>query len=253
MNKHLFKKYGAQTPSTSAAAVPIKKAKYATENRILLENSSRRVSVASECTIESRRISVSTSAIQTNETNQEVFQVVCCSHCNVFEKQLQAMDKKIEVLHNVVETQNAAIMDAIAGQKVATEQLERQEAQNTAVVKYFPVCDIPEMQALEFKITSANRDIYEVAISSILCNNIKNISSLLKIEVINQLNVDGSHGKVGLKSFPNFYGALAGAIAKMPFKGLTPETLSETHLNLKRQNFSKRHIDKRKKIQKTNF
>lgn len=63
-------------------------------------------------------------------------------------------------MQNVVEFQNAAIMDAIAGQKVATQQLVRQEAQNTPVVKYFPVCDIPEMQALECKITSATRDVY---------------------------------------------------------------------------------------------
>ncbi|XP_017465362.1 PREDICTED: uncharacterized protein LOC108358497 [Rhagoletis zephyria] len=66
MNKHLFKKYGAQNPSTSAAAIPIKKAKYTTENKMLLQNSSRRVSLTSECTIESRRISVSTSAIEAN-------------------------------------------------------------------------------------------------------------------------------------------------------------------------------------------
>ncbi|XP_017493281.1 PREDICTED: uncharacterized protein LOC108381367 isoform X1 [Rhagoletis zephyria] len=247
MNKHLFKKYGAQNPITSAAKIPIKKTKYTTENKMLLQNSSRRVSLTSECTIESRRISVSTSAIEANESNQEVFQVVCCSHCNIFEKQLQAMGEKIEVLQNVVETQNAAIMDAIAGQKVATEQLVRQEAQNTPVVKYFPICDIPEMRALECKITSANRDIYEAAISSILCNNIKNISMLLKIDVINELNVDGSHGKVGLKSFPNFYGALTGAIAKMPFKGLTPEDTVRSALKFEKAKYFKKAYRQKKK------
>ncbi|XP_067612826.1 uncharacterized protein [Eurosta solidaginis] len=109
-------------------------------------------------------------------------------------------------------------MDEIAGQKVATEQLIRQEAQSAPVTKYFPICKKQELEHLEEKITSANKDVYESAVSATLCNNMKNIKMLLNIDVINDLNMDGTHRQISLKSYPNFYSTLTGAIAKMPFK-----------------------------------
>ncbi|XP_017481301.1 PREDICTED: uncharacterized protein LOC108370485 [Rhagoletis zephyria] len=222
----------------------MKKARYAIET----DNPGPSFSVSSECTIESRRISVSTSAKEYNtEPNQGVFEVVCCSHCNKFEKQLQAIDKKLEQLQLTVETQNTAIMDAISGQKVATEQLVRQEAQTAPVTKYFPICDIPEMQHLEEKITPANRDVYESAVSAILCNNIKNIRLLLNMDVIKALNVDGSHGKIGLKFFPNFYGTLTGAVAKMPFKGLSPEDTLRKAIKFEKARYFKKAYRQKKK------
>ncbi|XP_017465523.1 PREDICTED: uncharacterized protein LOC108358598 isoform X3 [Rhagoletis zephyria] len=152
MSKLLFKKYGAR--NTSTASIPVKKANYATDENNLEQCGSMRVSLSSEYTIESRRISVSTSAIgQKIESNQDVYEVVCCSHCEIFQKQLESLNAKVDKLQRVVETQNAAIMDAIAGQNVATEQLVRQESQKAPVVKYFPICNISEMQQLENKIT----------------------------------------------------------------------------------------------------
>ncbi|XP_049316754.1 uncharacterized protein LOC109579422 isoform X1 [Bactrocera dorsalis] len=215
-----FKKYGAPNLKTSTTAIPMKKARYGIDTAHLGQN----ISVSSECTIESRGISVSTSATKyTNESNQGVFEVVCCSHCNTFEKQLQDIGKKLDDLQLIVEAQNTAIMDAIAVQKVATEQLIRQESKNAPITKYFPISDVPEMHQLEEKITPTNRDVYESAMSAILCNNLRNIRLLLNKDVIASINVDGSHGKISLKSFPNFYASLTGAIAKLPFKGLSPE------------------------------
>lgn len=92
---------------------------------------------------------------------------------------------------------------------------------------------------------------------------------LLKTEVIKRVNVDGSHGKIGLKSFPNFYGALtgikffylqfyhcvysdifvphSGAIAKMPFKGLTPEDILRSALKFEKAKEFKKAYRQRKK------
>ncbi|XP_036329511.1 uncharacterized protein LOC118741632 [Rhagoletis pomonella] len=131
-------------------------------------------------------------------------------------------------------------MDAIAGQKVATEQLVRQESQKAPVVKYFPICNISEMQQLENKITCDNRDVYETAISSILQFNLKNITLVIRSDVINAINVDGSHGKVGLKSFKNFYHTLTGAIAKLPLKGLTPEESLRKALQFEKSKYLKK-------------
>ncbi|XP_067627807.1 uncharacterized protein [Eurosta solidaginis] len=164
MSKHIFKKFEAQNKNSSTAAIPAKKVKY--ENSYPRTSS---VTCASESTIESRRISLSSSVIEhTTEATQCVFEVVSCSHFKIFERQLQSIEKNLEKLDHlqmIVDTQNTAIMDAIAGLKVATEQLVRQEVQNTPVVKYFPLCDVYEMQQMDEKITSSNRDVYESTIA----------------------------------------------------------------------------------------
>ncbi|XP_017474672.1 PREDICTED: uncharacterized protein LOC108365202 [Rhagoletis zephyria] len=238
MNKHFLKKFGAQNRSTSMAAIPAKKAKYA--NKTINPGTSG-ISHVNECTIESRRISISTSTIGYNpELTEGVLEVVCCSHCNLFEKQLETIDEKLDQLLLTVERQNTAIMDAIASQKVVTQQLVRQETQNVPVAKYFPVCDIAEMEELEAKISSANKDVYESVIASILCNNMKNISLVLKTDVIVALNLDGSHGKIGLKKFPNFYTVLTGAVAKLPFKGSTPEEMLRKAIHFEKAKYFKK-------------
>ncbi|XP_067631644.1 uncharacterized protein [Eurosta solidaginis] len=186
MSKHIFKKFEAQNKNSSTAAIPAKKVKY--ENSYPRTSS---VTCASESTIESRRISLSSSVIEHTtaaltirlpngtgllrvvlsrkfEATQSVFEVVSCSHFKIFERQLQSIEKNLEKLDHlqmIVDTQNTAIMDAIAGLKVATEQLVRQEVQNTPVVKYFPLCDVYEMQQMDEKITSSNRDVYESTIA----------------------------------------------------------------------------------------
>ncbi|XP_067614689.1 uncharacterized protein [Eurosta solidaginis] len=166
MSKHIFKKFEAQNKNSSTAAIPTKKVKFSDENSYPRTSS---VTCASKSTIESRRISLSSSVIEhTTEATQSVFEVVCCSHCKIFEGQLQSIEKNLEKLDHlqmIVDTQNTAIMDAIAGLKVATEQLVRQEVQNTPVVKYFPLCDVYEMQQLDEKITSSNRDVYEAIVT----------------------------------------------------------------------------------------
>ncbi|XP_067612990.1 uncharacterized protein [Eurosta solidaginis] len=246
MSKHIFKKFEAQNKNSSTAAIPAKKVKFSDENSYPRTSS---VTCASESTIESRRISLSSSVIEhTTEATQSFFEVVCCSHCKIFERQLQSIEKNLEKLDHlqmIVDTQNTAIMDAIAGLKVATEQLVRQEVQNTPVVKYFPLCDVYEMQQLDEKITSSNTDVYESTIASILCNNIKNLPLIIKTDVIIALNLDGTHGKIGLKSFPNLYSALAGAVSTLPFKGLTPEDMLRKGLQFsKSKHFKKLHRQK---------
>ncbi|XP_067628490.1 uncharacterized protein [Eurosta solidaginis] len=139
-------------------------------------------------------------------------------------------------------------MDEIASQKVATEQLVRQEAQSAPVTKYFPICKIQELEHLEEKITTANKDVYESAVSAILCNNMKNIKMLLNVDVINDLNMDGTHRKISLKSFPNLYSTLTGAIAKMPFKGLSPEDMVRKAINFEKAKFFKRVYRQKKKV-----
>lgn len=92
------------------------------------------------------------------EPPQNVYEVVCCSHCSTFEKNLEKLESTIKDLRRVVESQNSAIMDAIATQKVATEQLVRQELGNAPVLNYFPINNVEELTQLENKLSAANRD-----------------------------------------------------------------------------------------------
>ncbi|XP_067622122.1 uncharacterized protein [Eurosta solidaginis] len=151
---------------STSASIPLprrrrfqqKKAKF----RVQIDNPGPSLTISSECIVESRRISISTSVRDYNsDTKTGVLEVVCCSHCSKFENQLDAILKKLEDLQLAVENQNIAIMDEIAGQKVATEQLVRQEAQSAPVTKYFPICKIQELEHLEEKITTANKDVYD--------------------------------------------------------------------------------------------
>ncbi|XP_036344444.1 uncharacterized protein LOC118753680 [Rhagoletis pomonella] len=213
-------------------------------------SSARQISVSNEYTIESRRVSVA-ATIETHagslEPPQNVYEVVCCSHCSTFEKKFEKLEGTIKELRRVVESQNVAIMDAIATQKVATEQLVRQESENAPVVKYFPLNNLEELAQLESKLSAANRDIFESAISSIICNNMKNVSLVLRTQLIHQINVDGSHGKVGLKKFPNFFCVFTGAVSKLPFKGLTPEEIIRRTLQFEKAKQYKRIYREKKK------
>ncbi|XP_067614578.1 uncharacterized protein [Eurosta solidaginis] len=61
MSKHIFKKFEAQNKNSSTAAIPAKKVKFSNENSYPRTSS---VTCASESTIESRRISLSSSVIE---------------------------------------------------------------------------------------------------------------------------------------------------------------------------------------------
>lgn len=117
-------------------------------------------------------------------------------------------------------------MDAIARQKVATEQLVREKSQTNPKIlpdicpqRYICKLYILKTFNTNFRIiilltsfTFISREI----ISSVLQSNMKNLPRIMQKKVIQLTNVDGSHEKIGLKTFPNFFQILTGAISKLP-------------------------------------
>ncbi|KNC22408.1 hypothetical protein FF38_04654 [Lucilia cuprina] len=120
---------------------------------------------------------------------------------------------EIKELKEIIQTQNETIMAALSTQKVVTESLVRQEKNNVAIKSVFPINTFEELKALNDAIIEENRQIYTNAMKLSLKGKLpKTLTTILSLQLILAINIDGTHGKKRLKDYEKVFDALMDAI-----------------------------------------
>ncbi|XP_075154215.1 uncharacterized protein LOC142227621 [Haematobia irritans] len=104
-------------------------------------------------------------------------------------------------------------MTALSVQKVVTESLVRQEKNNAAIKNVFPINTLEELKTLNDVIMDENQQVYTNAMKLSLKGKLtKALTTILSLELILDINIDGTHGKRRLKDFDKFFKALMDAV-----------------------------------------
>lgn len=147
-------------------------------------------------------------------------------------KHLHILKGEIKELKDIIQTQNETIMAALSAQKVVTESLVRQEKNNVAIKNVFPINTLEELKALNDVIIDENKQIYVSyfflyfyhfrKFCTFLQTNAmklslkgklpKTLTTILSLELILAINIDGTHGKKRLKDFEKVFDALMDAV-----------------------------------------
>ncbi|KAI8129975.1 hypothetical protein CVS40_0008 [Lucilia cuprina] len=102
---------------------------------------------------------------------------------------------------------------ALSTQKVVTESLVRQEKNNVAIKSVFPINTFEELKALNDAIIEENRQIYTNAMKLSLKGKLpKTLTTILSLQLILAINIDGTHGKKRLKDYEKVFDVLMDAI-----------------------------------------
>lgn len=148
-------------------------------------------------------------------------------------KHLHIFLGEIKELKEIIQEQNETIMAALSAQKVITGSLVRQEKTNVGIKNKFPINTLEELQALNDAINNENQQIYVsyffaqlLSFSNFSCLFLqtnamqvslkgklsKTITTIISLEVILAINIDGTHGKKRLKDFAKVFDALMDAL-----------------------------------------
>ncbi|XP_067619989.1 uncharacterized protein [Eurosta solidaginis] len=142
-----------------------------------------------------------------------------CENC-IDSKMLR---EEIQELRGVVETQNKIIMQTLAEHIILLKQIIYQDSISDDMLKSFPLKSLDELKEIDEKICQDNKAVY-VSYTCICITIIKALKTLLKgkltkkidnvfsTEVIIAINIDGIHGKQGLKEYRQFFDTLLAAI-----------------------------------------
>ncbi|XP_036338795.1 uncharacterized protein LOC118748454 [Rhagoletis pomonella] len=175
--------------------------------------------------------------------------VPACESCKFLVEGLKTLQETVENLkkefNSTVSIQNDAVMSALAQQKIILEKLVRQDNVLTSVKQYFPIKTTEDLNTIESKIFPENTHLFITTMRTVLNHSVmKNLRYLLTTEIIMTYNIDGTHGKKGLKEFSKFYSALLESITSITSCD-EPEVQLRKAMQLhKKREFQKRSSDK---------
>ncbi|XP_067614506.1 uncharacterized protein [Eurosta solidaginis] len=111
-----------------------------------------------------------------------------------------------ETILSFMSSQNAAVMTALADQKVVMSKLVEKEAVACSAKSCFPLSCAEDSFKIDEKVVPENRSLFISTLRNFLQNSVKkNLEKVLSSAVIMDYNVDGTHGKKGLKDHSKFY------------------------------------------------
>ncbi|XP_067619990.1 uncharacterized protein [Eurosta solidaginis] len=132
-----------------------------------------------------------------------------CENC-IDSKMLR---EEIQELRGVVETQNKIIMQTLAEHIILLKQIIYQDSISDDMLKSFPLKSLDELKEIDEKICQDNKAVYIKALKTLLKGKLtKKIDNVFSTEVIIAINIDGIHGKQGLKEYRQFFDTLLAAI-----------------------------------------
>ncbi|XP_067613950.1 uncharacterized protein [Eurosta solidaginis] len=128
-------------------------------------------------------------------------------------------------------------MGTLAEHTVLMEKLLFQEREVSALGEVFPIKDDCQLHELNENINGENKHIYVNIVKKILRNKIdKNIDLVFDPELVYEYNLDGSHGKKGLKDIKNVYEVVKDAASSIYGVAEGDDKLRRAiHLSKKRQ------------------
>ncbi|XP_067614640.1 uncharacterized protein [Eurosta solidaginis] len=146
-----------------------------------------------------------------------------------------------ETILSFMSSQNAAVMTALADQKVVMSKLVQKEAVACSVKSCFPLSCAEDLFKIDEKVVPENRILFISTLRNLLQNSVKkNLEKFLSSAVIMDYNVDGTHGKKGLKYHSKFYSVFLESIISLSSNDEPEEPLRKAMQLHKKRVFQKK-------------
>ncbi|XP_067632507.1 uncharacterized protein [Eurosta solidaginis] len=146
-----------------------------------------------------------------------------------------------ETILSLMSSQNTAVMTALADTKVVMSKLVQQDAAACSVRSYFPLSCAEDLFKINEKVVPENRTLFISTLRNLLQNSVnKNLHKVLSSAVIMDYNVDGTHGKKGLKEHAKFYSVFLESIISLTSNDEPEEQLRKAMQLHKKRVFQKK-------------
>ncbi|XP_067638040.1 uncharacterized protein [Eurosta solidaginis] len=156
-------------------------------------------------------------------------------------EKIETVGKLKETILSFMSSQNAAVMTALADQKVVMSKLVQKEAVACSVKSCFPLSCAEDLFKIDEKVVPENRSLFISTLRNLLQNSVKkNLEKVLSSAVIMDHNVDGTHGKKGLKDHSKFYSVFLESIISLTSNDEPEEQLKKAMQLHKKRVFQKK-------------